>query len=428
MEKMPFFFNAHAHCFTIEHVPNNFTKGLTWFSGLLTIRWIKKHKIIRWLIYTLNRPTIKSILKFFSPSLVQALPRLLTFAEFYDITTQKAMIDELRSYYPMSTKFVLLTMDMEFMAAGQPFKKLESQLNEIAALKASPAYKNVIYPFVFADPRRADVTRVVTERLEDKEAPFQGIKIYPALGYYPFDERLKDIYLYAVEHNTPITTHCIKGSVYYRGKKTDDPTYMVHPYTHKPLPFEKPVDFSASFTHPYNYECLLNPALLHTIWNDAGDIDLSRLKICLGHFGGEDEWLKYMEQSWLPDRDFINGSTGSLDVMKNIWYDEEATYDSPGKKAYSWFSVICDMIRTGRYPNLYADISYTLCEVKILPLLKILLETDEAVADKVLFGTDFYVVSKAGADREMSLYVRGYLGEALFKKIAYDNPKKFLNL
>jgi len=316
-------------------------------------------------------------------------------------------------------------MDMEFMAAGKPIKDFHKQLDELAAIKADPLYRDIIYPFVFADPRRSDITRIVLSRLQDIKAPFQGIKLYPALGYYPFDERLKDIYLYAQANNVPLTTHCIRGAVYYRGNKTDDKNYEIHPYTQKKLPFTKPVDFTVNFTHPYNYECLLNPEILRKIWMDP-QIDLSGLKICLGHFGGEDEWLKYVEDSWLPDKYFSVDNPSSLDVIKNLWYNEPASDSSNGKKAYSWFSIVCDLIR--KYPNVYADISYMLSEARILPLLKILLESDEVISKKILFGTDFYVVSKAGAEREMSLYVRGYLGEELFRKIAYENPKAFLNL
>ncbi len=421
MIKTPFIINSHTHCFTIEHVPNKFTKTLTWFSWLLTIKWIIKHKFIRWVINFLNKASIKTALGWIAPSFLKSLPRLLNFAEFYNITTQEKLIKELQSYYPTNTKFVLLTMDMEYMSAGLPIKKFQAQIDELARLKRNPDYKHIIYPFVFADPRRPDITSIVITRLEDTEAPFQGIKLYPALGYYPFDIRLKEIYSHALENETPIITHCIRGAVYYRGKKSDNYTYIVHPYTEKELPFKKPVDFTVNFTHPYNYECLLNPQILRSLWNDP-EIDLSNLKLCLGHFGGEDEWLKYIQDSWRPDKYLTTTVDECLDVKKNVWYDET----SPDKKAYSWFSIICELIR--KYPNVYADISYMLCEERVLPLLKVLLETDNQISPKVLFGTDFYVVSKAGAEREMSLYVRGYLGEELFRKIAYENPKKFLNI
>lgn len=430
MEKTPYIINAHTHCFTIEHVPDNFTKSLTRFSWLLSIKWIKNNKIVRWIIYLLNKPRIKKFLSiFFSAEFVKTIPRLLSFAEYYDIDKQVVLIRHLQGFYPMGTKFVLLTMDMEFMNAGVPIQKFDKQLSELVAIKADPLFRDIIYPFVFADPRRAGITQIVIDRLEDSVAPFQGIKLYPALGYYPFDERLKEVYKYAIQHDTPIITHCIRGSVYYRGNKTDDPTYLKHPYTNRSLPFEKPVDFTVNFTHPYNYECLLNPERLRKVWKEEPNIDLSKLKICLGHFGGEDEWIKYLEEGWIPDEDFLQDAENTLDVLTNPWYDEPDTPLTKGKKAYSWFSVICELMR--KYPNVYADISYSLYEERILPLLKVILESDNSangIASRILFGTDFYVVSKAGAEREMSLSIRAFLGEKNFRRIAYENPNKFLNI
>ena len=424
MEKPPYYVNAHAHCFTINHVPDNFTKTLTWFSWLLRIKWIKRKKIIRWLIVTLNKKWILALISRALPAFTRSLPRLMNFAENFDVDAQKKMIQGLQAFYPDKTKLVFLTMDMEFMAAGKPLKNFHHQLDELAECKRDPALKDIIYPFVFADPRRDKITEIVRARLEDQQAPFAGIKIYPALGYYPFDERLRDTYQYALDHNTPVLTHCIKGVVYYRGKKTDHTDYMVHPITKKTLPFRRPVDFTASFTHPYNYECLLNYNILKNYWKEP--IDLKNLKICLGHFGGEDEWLKYMQDAWLLDRDFNIPEAECLELFKNEWYDKPPTRKSKGLKAYSWFSVIREMIR--KYDNVYADISYTLCEPRILPLLKALLESPDRISKRILFGTDYFVVSKAGAEREMSLYVRGYLGDRLWNKIAYENPNEFLNL
>jgi hypothetical protein len=55
-----------------------------------------------------------------------------------------------------------------------------------------------------------------------------------------------------------------------------------------------------------------------------------------------------------------------------------------------------------------------------------MLQTDDAIHNKTLFGTDFYVVSKAISEREFALNIRAALGEDLFKSIAQDNPIAFL--
>jgi hypothetical protein len=63
----------------------------------------------------------------------------------------------------------------------------------------------------------------------------------------------------------------------------------------------------------------------------------------------------------------------------------------------------------------------------MLPLLKLILTKNDFINGRILFGSDFYMVSFKGAERELSIRLRSYLGEELFKIIAYDNPKKFLN-
>jgi hypothetical protein len=45
---------------------------------------------------------------------------------------------------------------------------------------------------------------------------------------------------------------------------------------------------------------------------------------------------------------------------------------------------------------------------------------------RILFGTDYYVVTQKGAERELSIGIRSYLGEELFFQIAEDNVKEFL--
>jgi hypothetical protein len=62
----------------------------------------------------------------------------------------------------------------------------------------------------------------------------------------------------------------------------------------------------------------------------------------------------------------------------------------------------------------------------MFPLLKVILENNDRIRTHTLFGSDFYVVSKAGAERDLCLQLRGYLGEELFRQIAEVNPRNFL--
>jgi len=412
--------NTHSHCFTIEHVPDYFVKRLFILYRLFPIRWIIKHQFIRTVIRWLDKKWLVNLL-----GLGSSIDRIRIFAEYFELGTQEKMINYLQSFYPKGTRLVLLTMDMEFMAAGKPASNFDQQLNELAKLKQNEKYKNLIYPFVFADPRRANVSGIVKENINS--GLFQGIKIYPALGYYPFDKRLKEVYEFALEKNLPITTHCIKGVVYFRGSKKEAfGGAGTHPLSGQQLFGKKAEDYTLNFTHPLNFECLLNHELLKKLWGEDAP-DLRNLKICLGHYGGDDEWMKYLTVPWLPNS-YVDGGVFSPRDVDHPWFDPPKPKKLEEKRAYSWFSVISELMK--KYPNVYADISYTLKNEAVFPMLKMVLTMPyyKDIRDRVLFGTDYFVVSKVGSDREMSIKIRTFLGESLFRKIAEENPQKFLNL
>jgi uncharacterized protein len=120
------------------------------------------------------------------------------------------------------------------------------------------------------------------------------------------------------------------------------------------------------------------------------------LRICLGHFGGISEWRRHIDEPRTPEKQ-------------------------------TWLKKILALIKCGQYPNLYTDISYTIFNFdENVPLLKILLE-DQQIIDKVLFGSDFYMVeSEKYSEKRFSIDLRFNLGEDMFWKIANENPKKYL--
>ncbi|MDP2159838.1 MAG: amidohydrolase family protein [Flavobacterium sp.] len=87
-------------------------------------------------------------------------------------------------------------------------------------------------------------------------------------------------------------------------------------------------------------------------------------------------------------------------------------------------SVIYDLMVA--YDNVYADISFILHDQDLFPLLRFLLE-DDKVKHKILFGSDYYVVSQKNTEKDLHLNLRGYLGNDLFEMIASDNPRRFLS-
>ncbi|MFT4151279.1 MAG: amidohydrolase family protein [Paracoccaceae bacterium] len=121
------------------------------------------------------------------------------------------------------------------------------------------------------------------------------------------------------------------------------------------------------------------------------------LRINLAHFGGQTDWRAYAE--------------GVADEDRN----------------QNWLIELREMIRSGLWPGLWTDISYTLFHFEdFAPFLRIFLE-DPALARRVLFGSDFYMTrQEALSERAVSFRLRMVLGETLFRQIAEANPAIWL--
>lgn len=426
------FFNCHAHCFTDDHVPEYFLSKWLPISKLLS-----RKRFIEFMKSSAHKgdlgfwgDKIVKLLHLLDKNITKALVlRYMNFFVYDDVKNQEDVVNEMLKYYPANTGIVMLTMDMEYMGAGKPKAPLEKQLYELAKVKTKMPEN--VYPFLHCDPRRIkpthpreiDVEKIFigeaflnTAKKYWQDKIYQGIKIYPALGYFPFDERMKPVYDFALLNNLPITAHCIIGPVYFKFNLDDAERF--HPFLNKSLPAQKPGYFQYNFTHPLNYLCLLEYDLLKTVWKEAPDY--AKLKICLGHFGGEIEWHNYINNAWSDLLYQYPGDCPELDLRNWVLGPANSPY-----KNFTWFSIICALIR--KYENVYADISYTLQDATLLPLLKMILQSDEKIRRRVLFGTDFFLVSREVSEREFYINVRAYLGEELFGQIAITNAKKFIS-
>ncbi len=143
------------------------------------------------------------------------------------------------------------------------------------------------------------------------------------------------------------------------------------------------LDKAHAFADPYQYRDVMN--------------EFPELRVCLGHFGGIGEWRRHINEA-------------------------------KDSKKPTWLTKIQELIKCGEYPNLYTDISFTIFNYKEnIPLLAILLE-DSEIIEKVLFGSDFYMVeSEKYSEKRLSTDLRFALGEKKFWKIANENPMSYLN-
>jgi hypothetical protein len=84
----------------------------------------------------------------------QLLGRYINIGRYARYERQDNIFRRIKNQYPEGTGFVVLPMDMEFMGAGKVRKPYRKQMEELATIKASKPFSEIIYPFVFVDPRR----------------------------------------------------------------------------------------------------------------------------------------------------------------------------------------------------------------------------------------------------------------------------------
>ena len=307
-----------------------------------------------------------------NPASNDIFERIARFLKIAEQPTQDEVFQQVQRQYPneenVKTVFVVLPMDMGRMNLGELDTSIDLQHKELLAL--AECYKPQIIPFYAADPRHEDIVeRVKTNLARDK---FQGIKIYPNLGYKPGDPKLMEIYKLCIAGDFPVVTHCSPGGIWKYGLSRKE---------------------RRANSEPLNYKRILDTPGYET------------LKLNLAHFGGAEEWVKHLRGRAEED------------------------------KEEPWVRTIYEMIASGNYPNLYTDISYTAFTPKVQGLfidlvdyLKVLL-SHPLVRKRVLFGSDYYMVEQESvSEKEASILLRSRLGEDLYKQIAYTNPREFLGI
>jgi len=306
----------------------------------------------------------------------EKLDRLYRFQQESQQPSQQAILENLKKHYPGNTRFIVLPMELSAFGYGTPEERLRAQHDKLAELARHPKLGPSVIPFATIDPR-ADPHATELWRAIDTHK-FKGVKIYPRLGFDPADKRLMDyVYPRMQDMGLPLMTHCSRGGV--QGSDLSD---------HK----------ADRYTEPEAY------------------VDVMRafpdLRICLAHFGGQRDWDAY-----------VNPDKGARHRNRN-----REEYD----RDRNWQVRIRRMIESGDYPNLYTDISYTLFQFEeFIPFLRIFLGSDSGqenpLQSKVLFGSDYYMTRQEKlSERAVCFRLRDALGEEMFRKIAMENPERWL--
>lgn len=339
--------NCHIHTFKDVDIPEKFLPL----------------KLVRILSTKVGFKIVAKVLNWINPFTTNdQFDRYVTFIKIGKLGSQKAIFENCKNQYPQGTKFVVLPMDMAFMGAGEVPRKYRDQLVELSELSNKPDAD--IISFIHIDCRRENYFELFKEFIE--LFGFKGLKLYPPLGTFPYDERYLPIYKYCEENNIPVLAHCTAGNpVHFKGSHKE----LVQLLRNCKLKIDwnkKDSELCSYFTHPEGYKYVLKA--------------FPKLRVCLAHFGRENEW------------------------------DE----------------VIKDMMT--KYDNLYTDISFSLYDTEHWGNLKVLLSTNEQFRTHCLFGTDYYMIETESTEKQFCINLRAYLGEELFTQISVTNPNKFLGI
>ena len=351
------YYNCHIHIFTDADVPDRFlplslVKILRSTAGYKTISGIMKNLIF----WTDN----------------DILDRYIKFVTTGRLGSQQKIFEKCKAFYPDDTKFIVHPMDMAYMGAGKVPRAYKVQLEKLYDL--SKTYPQLI-PFVHADPRREGILDIIKQCVEVWN--FKGVKLYPPLGVFPYDERFDPIYEYCQEKNLPLLTHCSPFKpVHHKGKKKEIKKLLGKSKNPINTKGKSKKELCSYFTFPENFKYVVEK--------------YPDLRICFGHFGSQHYWDKFIHHP-----------------------EEEG----------NWMRIIRDLCVN--HKNFYADISFTMADIKYFSLLKVML-TNEKLSKKILFGSDYYMVEVESNERRFGLDLRAYLGEENFNKIAIENPKAFL--
>ncbi len=377
--------NVHVHVFNAQYVPDKFIGQFIGafpktITSILKSKWASR-RLLKFLGRFNERSKLGKFVAFLKVGIKES-----QYQVFHGLANNEG--------YPAGTRFVVLPLNFQYMGAGKVTVPYEQQLNKLIEAKVSAP--DTLLPFVFIDPRMGDAEynlNFVKRYIEEKG--FVGIKLYPSLGYYPYDPKLEQMYAYAEKNAIPIMTHCSSTGVFYNDAK-NIPEAFLHPQSFNPQTtdelnggeraynFKMPVKgwrkkknlalFADNFLNPVNYTDVLQ--------------EYPKLKICFAHFGLDNE-------------------------------------QHEGNITLNWHENILELMK--RYENVYTDISYSLHYEDVREQFKTYLD-DAIIKDKILFGTDFFMTlqEEIESEQELLLKTMDSFGNH-FEKIAGPNIENYLN-
>jgi len=216
------------------------------------------------------------------------------------------------------------------------------------------------------EPRRYEFNKDWKKQLfekdicEENKLLYLGFKIYTALGYRPYDNRLKilsgnnNFYSECQKRNLPILNHCTPEGMYTHDRKTY--FSFKHPYDPEDEQRDQDDYFENEFISPDAWKPVLK--------------DYRELKLCLAHLGGNtsigQEWGKTM-LGMISGYKFIDDTKieESNNIYHNLYVDISSSLTSDHWKKF-FKDTLCKTYQTNR-------------------------EAFSRIKKRILFGTDWYM-------------------------------------
>lgn len=423
------FTNTHMHVFTDKCVPVNFLKII---PSKMVRRWAPQ--IMSGLRseagrFVINKLALRTIGK--EDLTRKKFDKYIAFLNVALQRTQREVLQvELETLLKEDpgARAVVLTMNMDFMDNVKPPMDFETQLADVMQMQRYLGVHMIC--FLGIDPRHKTNGELVEWckpyfenglQLPNAVKPFfNGIKLYPSLGFFPFDKGLDALYAYAQTNGIPVMSHCTRVGSQYIGTnieqlipkdlsliyKNPQPGVVANTLqtiqstiewyygkgwiaNNKNGANDKACDL---FTHPINYKPVLEK--------------FPNLKICLAHMGGSSELIKGEQDAYISQ----------VRTQDPILWGEHIII------------LMCE------YPNLYTDISYTLNELdkdEVFNAITKLFITrdkfDQPLYKRVLFGTDFFMTEQEKREQDLFALAKEKLSP-YWEYITRINPTRFIGL
>jgi uncharacterized protein len=383
-------YNAHIHVFTGNCAPKDFLQvgASMGDAGAKALKWAMLSRPGSWLVNKLAGPVKNRTVQFLKIGVMVSQQKVFTNnLENYDRVTKYS-----------GMKFIGLTIDMDYMTdeKNKPTTDFNAQINAVIEIKK--AMPDRFFPFYGIDPRNPETLNLSKLKPYILNKTFSGIKLYPAKGFFPFDERLDAVYQFAEANKVPIMTHCTRTGSFYLGDNIWNvvPNNPASLNPHHPMmdKINKRIAAYKSstdkvmrenkrvcnlFSHPENYIPILDK--------------YPQLKLCMAHLGGVSEILGTE-----------NTDTKAKDLYVKLFQLEQAQS--------SWYEQIRDVILKN-YANTYSDISYSLSDAAAMHKVNRDLQNGSLPTHRILFGTDYFMTEQENDEMKVVEIAEQALGPFL---------------